>query len=128
MNKDITQWLAVYLLPYSVIAISTLANGIGLGSAKLDGAVIVLKTIFVPMFTSPFLAALGYIIGLTADVNKAPFYTYEFKFELIMCMFVSIVAFVLGLKIRTRLWGKALNAAGLYLWCIGGLVSLAPST
>jgi hypothetical protein len=67
MNKNISQWIVVYLLPYSVVAVSTLMNGVGLGGAKLDGAIIVLKTIFIPMVASPFWASMGYIIGFTAE-------------------------------------------------------------
>jgi hypothetical protein len=127
MNKNISQWIVVYLLPYSVVAVSTLMNGVGLGGAKLDGAIIVLKTIFIPMVASPFLASMGYIIGFTAETKNAPFYTVEFKLALVACFIVSIVMFVVGVKNRNKLWGKALNATGFYLWCIGGLVSLAPS-
>lgn len=105
-----------------------LLNGAGLGGEKLDGVNVIVKTIFVPMITAPLFAAMGYSVGITADVNEAPSYTLELKAALFVCLLLSIVIFIMGFRKRKNLWGKALNALGFYLWRLGGLISLAPST
>lgn len=127
MKKTILQWIAVYLLPYIAIVAITLSQGKGLGGEILDDIRTILASIFVPMFAPPLLAILGYGIGFSASSASTSFYTIEFKLALMAFIIVSLGLFTFGIKKRDKLWGKIINATGFYVFCMGGLISLAPS-
>lgn len=102
MNKDTNHWLAVYLIPYALIGIFTLGAG---------------------LFFLPLGGTLGIYVGLT---STAQFFTSAFKIALAASLVFAIILFFVGYKHRSNLWGKALNAAGVYVWCLSGLVGFGP--
>jgi len=102
MNANIKQWLTVYLVPYILIGIFT--SGAGLLIFPIAG----IFGVFIPLFTT------------------APYLTVSFKALFFLVLILSIVLFFIGYKLRTRLWGKIVNASGFYLWCMAGLVGLGP--
>ena len=128
MKKTILEWGLVYLLPYAVITSILLFQGKGLGGDTLDSIGAFLSTILIPIIATPLLALMGYFIGFSASPESASFYTIEFKLALVACFAASISFFIIGIKKREKLWGKIINAAGFYLFCAGGLISIAPST
>ncbi len=102
MNKNLKQWLIVYLAPYALIGIFTFGAG---------------------LFLVPLGGTLGVFVGLTSD---APFFTFKFRLTLMAVCIASIIIFIIGYKLRSKIWGKILNAAGSYLWCFAGIVGFGP--
>ena len=102
MNSDKKHWLAVYLIPYTLVGIFTL--GVGL-------------------FILPLGGTLGVIVGLS---STEPYFTSSFKLALGLALCVAIFLFIVGYKYRNKLWGKIINAVGFYLWCFAGVVGFGP--
>ena len=102
MNKDIKQWLVIYLIPYAVVGILTLGTG---------------------LILLPLGGTVGVIIGLS---STEPYFTSSFKMILITVLLLAILLFIVGFKFHEKLWGKILNAVGVYLWCVSGLIGFGP--
>ena len=102
MNKEQKHWLAVYLTPYVLIGIFTLGAG---------------------LFLLPLGGIAGVFVGLT---STAPYFTSSFKLALAAALVFAVTLFIIGYKFRNQFWGKALNAAGVYLWCLSGLIGFGP--
>lgn len=102
MNKERKQWLAVYLIPYALIGIFTLGAG---------------------LFMFPLGGIVGVVVGLS---STEPYFTSSFKIVLSSVLFLAVMLFIVGFRFRERLWGKIINAAGVYLWCVAGLIGFGP--
>lgn len=92
------QWSLVLLGPAVVIGILT------------RGAALVLL---------PLGATHGVAAGL---LSRAPHVTPAFRCTMLIACLICVALFATGYRFRTRLAGKLLCAAGLYLWCITGLI------
>lgn len=102
MNAELKHWLFVYLVPYILIGISTLGAGF-------------------------ILLPLGGVVGVYVGIISPNSYlTRESQFLLGIACFMAALMFVIGYRYRKRIWGKIVNAAGVYLWCIAGLVGFGP--
>jgi len=128
MKSSAAQWIAVYFFPYIIIVIFTIVSGVGYGGAALVDFGSFIKSIFLPIIAVPPMAVFGYKVGFSANSESAAFYTLEFKLALAACLAFAALLFVCGIRKRKAFWGKIVNAFGFYVFCIGGLVSLAPST
>ena len=99
-SKEILHWFLVYLVPYALIGL--LSSGAGLIVLPLGGT-------------------FGIIHGLTSSV---PYFSVEVRIFLLVACLVSISLFIFGYKKRKKLWGKVINAASVYLWCVIGLLGI----
>jgi len=96
------QWIIVYLGPAAIITLLSLGYG-------------------------PLILILGGVVGVfTGFTSEAPYFTSEFRLLLGTACTLCIVMFVTGIKFKDRFWGKALNSAGVYLWCVSGLFGFGP--
>ncbi len=110
-KKNIIQWGIVYLTPYLVISCAFINKGIA--------------AIYLPMFYLGLSSTVGVYAGV---FSTAQAYTFTFKAYFVIWLLLSISIFVIGYLKRQNFWGKALNAFGIYLWCIGGMVALSYSS
>ena len=71
----------------------------------------------------PLGGTLGLWVGFTTSND---YFTPPFKAGLALACAISLALVCVGWPQRQRFWGKALCAAGLYLWCTAGVVGFGP--
>ena len=101
LSRNLKQWL-ILLVPYLVM-----------GAFSLGGALLLL----------PLGGTVGLWVGFTSS-NE--FFTPQFKAGLALACAISLALVCVGWPQRQHFWGKAFCAAGLYLWCMAGVVGFGP--